>query len=748
MRVSTPITASFVPPVLLPVSEKAGMPSLIWCAARAAVRLLPTAGALALAALPGAAQVTAVVSVDVREAGTERPLAGVEVTARPGQATAWTDAHGRVELRGLPPGRVVVQARHFAYAPADVEVVARNGATVALTLRLHPRALEVGGIEVDARRDEAGHHSISIDAVAGEVRSVVDAVERLPGVAVVRRGGPGSPAVPRIRGSAGDQVLVLVDGVAINSPLTGEADLSEVDLAQVERVVVVPGARAARYGARALAGAILIETRNPTRTTGHLRLEGGSLGRWAVGGTGSVAHATRSLTLSGGGEWQEADGDFRYPVPALRGGGTAVRDNARTRSRSAFLQGRWAPSAAADLRLRLHTREGRRGSPGTIVQPSLSGQSRDQRTGVLLQAEGGAATSGWSAALGLDRHEAVSEDPAPPFTNAYRSASELDQVEGRAEWHGEVGAIEMALGADGRRRSLTASALAEGAPGVVRGGGGWIRLRHVRGGGDRLVAALSTTVRVDRHDLLDGTVASPSATLSLTRGPHHLEVTAGNAVAPPDISDLFFQEGVLVAANPDLAPERVRGEVSVEYRHLVTGEGWAASLGLAAYRADVDGMILWVPDHRFIWSPRNIDVTRRGAEVALEVRAGRDFSARGDLAWSRVDYDTDVLRGEVVYRPRWTARLSTHALLAGLDWSAGGQWTGSRRTAPGTDLNRLPGYLRIDASVGRTVTLSGAEIAVDLAIDNLLDEGASLLADYPLPGRTFSVRLRAAPSGG
>jgi hypothetical protein len=34
----------------------------------------------------------------------------------------------------------------------------------------------------------------------------------------------------------------------------------------------------------------------------------------------------------------------------------------------------------------------------------------------------------------------------------------------------------------------------------------------------------------------------------------------------------------------------------------------------------MEDMIVWTPDFRFVWSPRNVDVRRRGAEVRARLR--------------------------------------------------------------------------------------------------------------------------------
>ena len=71
-------------------------------------------------------------------------------------------------------------------------------------------------------------------------------------------------------------MLVLLDGAALNSPLTGVADLSTVDLASVARIVVIPGSQSARYGPQALGGVVLLESREARPASGAVTAGAGS----------------------------------------------------------------------------------------------------------------------------------------------------------------------------------------------------------------------------------------------------------------------------------------------------------------------------------------------------------------------------------------------------------------------------------------------------------------------------------------
>ena len=66
-----------------------------------------------------------------------------------------------------------------------------------------------------------------------------DLLRSLPGVDVVRSGGPGSQVSIFLRGSNSNHALVLIDGVRASSSNTGAYVWEQLPLNQVERVEVV-----------------------------------------------------------------------------------------------------------------------------------------------------------------------------------------------------------------------------------------------------------------------------------------------------------------------------------------------------------------------------------------------------------------------------------------------------------------------------------------------------------------------------
>ncbi|HEU0188292.1 MAG TPA: TonB-dependent receptor [Gallionellaceae bacterium] len=81
------------------------------------------------------------------------------------------------------------------------------------------------------------------------------------GVEIAQNGGTGKPASMFLRGSNDTQVLVLLDGVRVNSATLGTTSIEHLMLDQIERIEVVRGNVSSLYGSEAIGGVIQIFTK-------------------------------------------------------------------------------------------------------------------------------------------------------------------------------------------------------------------------------------------------------------------------------------------------------------------------------------------------------------------------------------------------------------------------------------------------------------------------------------------------------
>ena len=86
-------------------------------------------------------------------------------------------------------------------------------------------------------------------------------LSRIAGVEVARSGGYGKTTSVFLRGSDSTHVLILLDGVRINSATAGDSPIEQIMLDQIERIEVVRGNVSSLYGSEAIGGVVQIFTR-------------------------------------------------------------------------------------------------------------------------------------------------------------------------------------------------------------------------------------------------------------------------------------------------------------------------------------------------------------------------------------------------------------------------------------------------------------------------------------------------------
>ncbi len=91
--------------------------------------------------------------------------------------------------------------------------------------------------------------------------TLVELLRRQPGVEISSTGGAGKQSSVFLRGTNSDHVVVLVDGLRLNSATLGTFAFENLPLSQIERIEILRGPAASLYGADAIGGVIQIFTR-------------------------------------------------------------------------------------------------------------------------------------------------------------------------------------------------------------------------------------------------------------------------------------------------------------------------------------------------------------------------------------------------------------------------------------------------------------------------------------------------------
>ena len=129
---------------------------------------------------------------------------------------------------------------------------------------------------------------------------VADLLRTIPGASVSRSGPVGGLTQLRLRGSEGNHVLVLVDGIEVSNPNTGEFDFASLRSEDVIRIEVLRGEQSALWGSDAIGGVVNIITRaGNTGEAWRLSVEGGSFGTMEGQVSAVVPIGNAALSING-----------------------------------------------------------------------------------------------------------------------------------------------------------------------------------------------------------------------------------------------------------------------------------------------------------------------------------------------------------------------------------------------------------------------------------------------------------------
>lgn len=131
-----------------------------------------------------------------------------------------------------------------------------------------------------------------------QTRFVSDILRDVPGVAVNRTIGGFTQL--RVRGTEGNHVLVLIDGIEASDPYNGEFDFGTLIADPEAKIEVLRGQQSSLYGSDAIGGVIQYITLTGAEAPGFTaRAEGGSFGTYTGGARAAGVAGDLDYTISG-----------------------------------------------------------------------------------------------------------------------------------------------------------------------------------------------------------------------------------------------------------------------------------------------------------------------------------------------------------------------------------------------------------------------------------------------------------------
>jgi iron complex outermembrane receptor protein len=170
--------------------------------------------------------------------------------------------HSALPLQKIPPMMRLLLASLLC--SLSISVLAQNTqlSDVVVTASMLPQ-----------QEKETGRNIVSIKGSSLQnlpISSIDELLKYLPGIETQQRGPAGTQSNIIIRGGTFQQVLVIIDGIRINDPLTGHFN-SYIPLhpEDINRIEIIKGAASAIYGSDAIGGVVNIITNGLQQKNNH-----------------------------------------------------------------------------------------------------------------------------------------------------------------------------------------------------------------------------------------------------------------------------------------------------------------------------------------------------------------------------------------------------------------------------------------------------------------------------------------------
>ncbi len=628
-----------------------------------------------------------------------------------------------------------------------------------------PQSVELPGVVVEgalpshALAEAAGTTSIDASTIsASAARDIPSLLSSISGVLISPTGANGALATISLRGSSSNQVLVLIDGVRVTDPATGQTDLSRLDipLDQIERIEVQRGALSAQYGADAVGGVIHIHTKigaaMPSfqvslKNSSYLPLpitKGSGVSStidsfpWQTLVDGQTVQLSGNLkNISIWAKSERATNAYPYYDAA---GIRRQRDNSALLSGSGGVQTRF-PLAIGEIRASVKGEYRSIGVPGTESWPSPEAHQNDWHADAACSFStdalfGGNLSLELSPYAQLGGIEYFASNASSPDTHASLRTGVDSVFSWLAPWAGELKG-----GASFRYDRLDSSVvkLTDGSAPQRFSGGVFLEPRFDFG--------KWSAIPVLRYDATNDFPSGISASLGILR-----DISAGtvlrtlvsSAYRAPSFDDLYWPAGPWTSGNPSLKPETAYS-ADIALAHRDEAKSWSFGV-FSRYAKD---LILWQPDNLGVWKPTNYgNALYPGVELEASTRRGAwELSGNYTFLYSYTLNGTLTLADDkrIPYVPVHSASLN--AIWSGKGFSTAFLLTySSLRFTSASNTDYLPSTfianIRLNWLLSRTT-------AFEIDVQNFFDERYQIVSDYPMPGFSMSMKLtvRMEPKG-
>jgi len=559
------------------------------------------------------------------------------------------------------------------------------------------------------------------DIEAFQPHSVVDLLDKVAGISVVKQGDAGQQSSVFMRGTNNGHTLILVDGVRVGSATLGATNFGSMSVAQIERIEIVKGPRAALWGSDAIGGVIQIFTKKLQAGEATISAGFGSNGLWKTGisvGLGSDQH---SLTLSVSA--QESDG---FSAITKEDGEFEIDDDGYERlAFSAIGQSKLNDQFSLHLASRWE-----QGS--YEYDASFAGAANEQDfENYHLRVAGQYDIGDFFGELSV----ATSQDQGATFGNGIAKA-DSDEIKTKRDQLSLLGQYSLS-----EQTSLTAGFdwynenVSTNTDKVS-----WVDGFQSWDVDQRDVKALFVQARHQSQEwLLEGAVRRDDIENMAAKTTYNASVgyqlndawlvslNRSTGFKAPSFNDLYWPG----SGNPDLKPESITSN-----EILLRNKFEQGSFEVSVFESSVENLIAWAPNAAGAWQPSNINQADiKGVELSLALSSG---ALSHQLAIAYIDATDSEKNIPLARRPQLTGNYTLAYQWQALTASGALSYRDDSADKASETSAILDSYWLADISLNYQVT---EKLSFNAKVNNLFDEQYETAKNYVADGTNYVVSV-------
>jgi iron complex outermembrane receptor protein len=581
--------------------------------------------------------------------------------------------------------------------------------------------------------DPAGYKTKSFDSVILDNYSHGTLAEVLArnSEIFIKSYGMGGSATCSLRGTGAGHTQTSWNGININYPMSGQADLSLIPVGLIDGIQIYFGGASMELNSGGIGGIINLETKPDWKKQTMISINpgAGSFGRYS--GMVSLRTGNSRFETSTKAYFNSSENDFRYLNNEISSDPVwEVRKNSQVVQKG-FIQELYFRKSNSSTSARVWYQSTGRNLPSSMLiqQPTgekqfdeslrtmfshdiFKGRSSYSLTGAYLM-----STLDYTNTLASidSRNNSRSMILKAGLENQITESLKLKVVINEELSVSKTNNYEE----NAKRNTVTLTASAE------------------KTGQGRLSSVFLVRETLDNQTLLIPDF-SAGFQFRLSEG-NKIKANISRNSKIPSMNDLYWVPG----GNPDLKNEYAfTCELSYEMVHKISNT-LNLDYDLTVFRNDIKDMIQWHPGEFSYWMADNIrNVKTSGIEssgsltytlnnIKSGINAGYAYTRASDLSGDK---------NQLIYVPAHQANVSVNFSWSWFYSSFVTNITGKRYTT--ADNSRyLPGYVLNSILTGARLKLKESIIDLNFNIDNLFNINYQTIAYYPLPGRYYTVKL-------